>query len=762
MVEYLVRKSLQFKISFLATILALSIISAIYFFGKFGSSDNSLPVWFEKDDPYYKVYQDFLEQFGNDRFVILAFEVPEVFTSEVLNFVKSLSKKLAELNSMERVISLSEVESIDGQGDAISIAPLLQSIPDNDKELYQLKVKVLSEPDYKGHLVSEDSQVVVLIAKINTDNSVEASARLHQQIMDVVLPLNTKKYPFHISGSPITDEAFDHLVVRDQKIFLPGIILMVMTLIVLFFRNVFLTIIPTLLQVVVLFVILSLYFMMGYKMNVTAGMMVPILIAVTIADSVHVMLEYYHERALGLRRDKALVASAVKLWRPCLFTAGTTLVGFISFQSSSIPPINVLGTMTALGVAVAFILTIFFIPVVLSLLPEPKKEVVLHVHESFIQRFLKFTLHLNERYPKQVAQVFLLLFLLSVWGMKKLTIETNFMEYFPKSHVVRKDIEFFNNRLSGVVAYDMVLSSSSGDLEMAHDPKVLKAIDQLKEEALKDPHTLEVLGPVNTVKKLNQAFHEGKLQAYRIPDTREEVAQLLLLAESSGSTELDQFITKDLQHIHLSFKTNLVASEVLDEYLKKMQTRAEAVLNLVGIHVQLTGFGPLWVRLDKNILLSQITSFGIAFIVISLMMMVMLKSFKAGLISMIPNVLPIFYTMGLMGFLGIHLNVSTVMIAGITIGITVDDTIHYLTRFKEILQKEKDYLSALRFTNQSIGTAIIFTSCILIGGFSVTCLGSFVPSIYFGTMSALTLFLSIFCEVCLMPLLIIGLKPFKV
>ncbi|MBI2340554.1 MAG: MMPL family transporter [Deltaproteobacteria bacterium] len=175
----------------------------------------------------------------------------------------------------------------------------------------------------------------------------------------------------------------------------------------------------------------------------------------------------------------------------------------------------------------------------------------------------------------------------------------------------------------------------------------------------------------------------------------------------------------------------------------------------------LTGYGPLWIRLDNDILVSQIYSFLIAFAVVSVLMMFFLKSFKVGLLSMIPNVLPILYTMGLMGFVGIHLNVSTVMIAAITVGITVDDTIHYLVRFGDVVRREGDYRGAIRQANRSVGTAILFTSLILMGGFSVMCLGSFIPSIYFGSMTALTLFLAILCEIFLTPILLLWFKPFK-
>ncbi len=762
MVGFLVRKSLQFRWILSAVILALWILSAIPFFKFFGVSDNSLPVWFEDNDPAYLLYQKYIQTFGNDRFVIIGFEFGDAFSPDALRLVFNVTEDLRQIPDVERVTSLTHAELIESVGDEIRIAPLIEEIPNNPEMSEALRRKALSEPDFVGNLVTKDSRVATLIAHVNTPNSTEASARLKQEIISVIARHNSLDIPYHLSGSPITDEAFDRLVVRDQKIFMPAIVVVVVMLILLFFRSALLALIPTLLQVIVLFWVLAVYLMMGFKMNVTAGMVVPIMIAVCIADSVHMMLEYYRERSHGQDKKSALVASASHLWRPCFFTAATTLAGFISFQSSSIPPINHLGTLTAIGVAIAFVLTIFFVPVILSFLPEPKREVALHIDRNLIQRFLKFTSHLNEHYTPLVLLVFAVLSGLSLIGMSRLTIETNFTEYFPKKEKVRQDINFFNKHLSGVVSYEVVLEGNQNPQPLAKMPEVLKAVDLFQQTTLQNPATRQPVSVVNYVKRLNQAFHEGDSSFYEIPDTREAIAQLLLLADSSGDHEIDQYKTSDDQQIRIAFKTVLLSSEKLGAYLDEVRQLAQKIFSPLGVKANLTGYGPLWVWLDNNILKSQILSFLIAFIVVSLMMMMVLKSVKVGIISMVPNVLPIMITMGLMGFVGINLNVSTVMIAAVTVGITVDDTIHYLTRFQAILKREKDYLTAMRLTNETIGTAIIFTSCILIGGFGIMCLGSFVPSITFGGMAALTLFLSIFCEVFLTPILVMKLKPFKI
>ena len=759
MIESLIRQALRFRLLFVVVILALTTVSAIYFSVNFGNSDNSLPVWFEPDDPDYVAYQNYLDEFGNDRFILLGFDVPEVFSKPVLSFVQELTEELKKVPDVEKVTSITNAEYIESTADEIKIHPFVEIVPEDEASLLLLREKALREPDFAGNLISFDAKILGIVAKINTGHTIEESTRLKKRIDDLVNRVNRAGYPFYLAGSPITDEAFDRLVIRDQQVFIVSIITLVVVLLVVFFRSAVVAIVPTAVQVSVLMGVLALYYLVGYRMNVVGGMVVPILIAVCIADSVHLVLEYYRSRADGLHRDEALVHAAKSLWRPCLYTAMTTLAGFISFQSSSIRPINALGTLTAVGVVLAFLLTIFFIPVILSYLPEPKKKVVEHLEEGLIQRFLESATSLILKRNHFIAFIFIVFAAVSLIGMTKLKIETNFLEYFPSGEKVRSDLQFFNSKLSGVGSCEIMLKAK--DREIARDPQVLKELDRFALSILEKRYTRKVQSHVDTIKKINQAFHEGGPEFYRVSDTKEEVAQLLLLAESSGETEIDQYKSQDDKKIHLTVRTEWGSSEKMNDYLAAIRMEAETRFKPFGIDVMLTGYGPLWIRLDHDILISQISSFLIAFVVVSIMMMIFLKSWKIGLLSMVPNVLPILYTMGIMGFAGIHLNVSTVMIAAVTVGITVDDTIHYLVRFGAALKKEKDYGRAIREANRSVGTAILFTSCILMGGFSVMCLGSFIPSIYFGAMTALTLFLAILCEIFMTPILLVWFKPFK-
>lgn len=765
MIEKCVRNLLRFRIPVLFFILALTGLSTSYFLNHIDKADNSLPIWFEKDDPKLASYQDFVKTFGSDRFVVLGFKVPEVFSTEVLTFIRQLTGELKKIPDVDRVLSLANAEFIEGTADEIIIHPLVDEIPQNPQQWLQLKAKAFSHKDFVHYLVSVDSTVAGIVAKISTAHKISESSRLKREIENTVGLLNRNHYPFYLSGSPIVDETFNRLVVKDQRVFSPMIFLVVILVIVIFFRSWAVALTAVLLQFIVVILVLSLYYRMGYTMNVVTGMMTPILVAVCVADVVHMILEYRQGLSEGMPPSQALTEAPKNMWRPCLFTALTTLAGFLSFQASGIEPINSLGLMTALGVILAFGLTIFFIPVLLSFFPvghnSPSPPLnVRGGRGALLNNFLAKTARLSLDKPKIILFLFVMVSALSIWGMTRLKIETNFMEYFPKSDKTRQDLEFFNQHLSGIGAYELVFSSDKPGRTIAQDPEVLKRLDRFSQAILRNPLTKKVNSHVPMVKKLNEVFHEGNRSEYKIPDSSDQIAQLLLLADSAGETELSQHKTLDNTQIRATILTQWTSSEKLKNYLKQAQKMAEKMFAPLDVDVLLTGFGPLWVEVDHRILTSQITTFLIAFLTVSLLMMFFLKSWKVGLISMIPNVLPILMTMGIMGFVKIPLSVSTLMIAGVTIGITVDDTIHYLVRLKECWKKTGDIENAILLTHQKTGKAVLFTSTILMAGFGVLCLGSFPPSVYFGSMVALTLFLSILCELLLMPVLLKYFKPF--
>ena len=726
------------------------------------NSDNSLPVWLHHEDPDYVNYQNYLKTFSNDRFLVVAFEVPNAFGRAELAFVAKLSTELLKLPQVEKVDSLTTVQNIESRGHDLVTEGLFETIPADDEEITHRKAIALNDDNIRNVLVSADGRVTALYLRLNVEAGVQAANRLLADVEGVVTTLNSHGYVLHAGGPPATDSAFERLSRKDQQTFLPVIHLVIFGIVFLFFRNFLIALIPILIQILIVVFTMAVYFLLGNTLNVVTAVMGPVLVAVCVADCVHFMIGYYEGLDKGLHKREAAADAAVHSYVPCFFTALTTFAGFIAFNASPIVPNKVLGQYTAFGVMLAYVFTILFIPVVLSFLPEKHRKMALIIEDNSIQRFLGWSFRLVDKRAWCVTLIFVALTVLSVIGVSRVGVETNTIDYFPKGEKVRTDVEFFEKHLSGGGSFELVLDGHDPKFEIAKDPRLLKMIELFRAELLQEPLTRKVISYTDVLKKLNRAFHENDSQFFRVPDTKEEIAQLLFLAESAGDRDLVEFKSLDNSQIHIAIRSNWKSSELMNMYLKKTKRMADAYFEPMGVDVIITGVGALWIKVDDNILTSEYYGFLSALIMVIIMMVAVLRSVKAGIVSMVPNVAPILFATGLMGFLGLNLNVSTVMTAGIAMGITVDDSIHYLVRFKTVLQRVGDYRLAIAETNKSIGTAVIFTTFVLMAGFGVLTLSQFSPSVDFGAMTALTLFLSIFCEIFLMPLMLLWLKPFPI
>lgn len=754
MLDSVFRRLIRWRIPIIAGILTVSALSAIYFFKNLNRADNSLPVWFAQNDPAYATYQNFAQTFGSDRFVLVAFEIPDLFSQSALQFIRDLSQSLKKIPGATRVIGLTDFPVIGGTGDSIGVQPLFgQNLP-KESDLKAVRAAVLANPDLSGKIVSRNGKVALILIEVDTPHEAAASAALKDRVVQAVNAHNSAGYAYHLTGSPITDTAFNRLIIRDQLLFFPLTVALCILLSAFFFRNPWIALIPASIQAALLFWILAFQYFMGYALNVVGGLACPILVTVSVINSVHLVLAYFEARQAGLDTLKAITDSVRRLAKPCLYTTLTTLAGFLSFQPSGIQPIRALGNLTAIGTALAFLLTLFFLPLVLSLLPAPRNNLKNNLHSQKIEGALNRIAAFSLARPLWVLFVFVGLLIASAFGIARLKIETNFFDYFFKNEPVRQDLAFFDHNLFGIGSFELWITPADGVTPIALDPEILKAVDQFKTWTLRNPKTRQALSPVDFVKKINRALHENDAKFETVPATPKEISEALLIAFADENLSFEKFQTPDHLNIRLSFRTLGMSSEEGARYLHQIKTGAISRLQPLGLHIRLTGYGPLWTRLADLLFQSQITSLILSFLVVTLLMIVFLKSVRLGLISMIPNLTPILYAFGIMGFCGFKLDVATVMIAGLSLGVTVDDTIHYLARYREKLAEGLSAKEALLHANQSIGTAILFSGAILVGGFSILAFGSFKPTVTFGLLTALTLLISVICEIFLMPLVL--------
>jgi predicted RND superfamily exporter protein len=552
---------------------------------------------------------------------------------------------------------------------------------------------------------------------------------------------------FSIAGTAVLDDAMFRYNETDQALLLPLMLLIIVGAMFFMFRRVGMTLLPLL--VVILSVVWAYGFLvlLGYEINLISVILGPLLLAVAIADSMHIVTGYLQKTAAG-RWDKieCIERSFSEVAAPCLMASLTTSLGMLSLMSADLAPIREFGLVAAGGVMFAFIITVLLLPILLSALPVPKWGRA----DQFRAGSFATLLGWLGRWRRGRATAILLVCAAAIIPagllLARLTVGTNSLDYFRKNDPVRVETEWIDSAIGGTTSLEFFIDGGrEGALK---EPDLLRRMERFQEYLEGLDGVTGVYSAVDLVKTLNRSFHDGDERMFAIPDSAVEVAQQLLIIE--GSEDLEGFLSYDYSKGRISARIEINASH---EISLKMPEIEERMLEIFGDAATVTATG--WIYLMYNmegyLLSSQIKSFLLAFIVIAVAIIVMLRSLRLGLLAMIPNMLPILLTMGLMPLFDIHLDVGTVMIAGIALGLVVDDSIHFLSRLKVEEGRTPDVRDAIEAAIIETGRPIIFTSIVLSLGFLIFVFASFNPIIHFGILSALVIMLALVFDLVVLP-----------
>ena len=750
-------KSVQFilrhRVAVLAVLLAVTAVAG--YFAARVAFDNTIEIWFLEGDEGLAGYRRFLDLFESDELVVVAMAPGDVFTTQNLALVDRIARRLRGIDNVIRVTSLTDVEvprAVDG---GVEIGPLMDGIPSDPAELEDIRRRALSNPLLSGTLLSPKGDATAIVAQIaHIQGQFDYKVALLKQVREILSEEASGGPALHLGGAPVIDDAFFRYTERDFDTFMPVAFLLVTIVIFVIFRRPSSVMLP--LSVVLLSEVwtFGLMGLLGLKINVVSTILAPLLLAVGIADSIHLLSEYFDELGAGRSRQEAIVGATGNVFTPCLLTSVTTAAGLLSLLTSELGPIREFGAMAAVGVLLAFVITMVFMPVALSFLkPRPGRALATSGNGPLVRALLCLG-RLGTRRPGVVIGVSVLLAVAAVAAVTRLEVGTNSMDYFRRSDPVRQDIDFIDARIGGTASIEFLLQ---GDEPGAFkEPAALAKMEALSAYLEDLPGVSRAYSIVDYLKEMNRVLHGGDPKYYVLPATRAEAAQYLLLME--GSDDLDDLIQDDAQIARVSARIRMEDSMALSARVDEIEAYLATHFR-DGIRAQATGLVMLMHEMEAYLLQSQIRSFAVAFVVIVILMGMMLRSLTLGLFAMIPNVLPVLLTMGIMGVAGIHLDVGTVTIASIILGLVVDDSIHFLYRIREELPRCRDTAEAILVSIRSVGKPIFSTSVILALGFWVLCLASFKPNINFGLLSGTAIVLALLADLIVLPAAIILLKP---
>jgi len=753
-------KLLNRLLKFPKTILVLTLIISIGFFvvmKKNSRMETDLDKYMPQQHPAF-IYSNQAEKwFDIKDGIIIALENKDgVFNAQTLQKVKDLTKELQQMEEIEKndVTSLYTADNIVGTEDGMDVKAFFKRVPRSDEKLQELRQRVRDNDMVFGRLVSTDETVTVIIARIGDD---VFSQDFYHRIIKV-----GQKYEgpekVYIAGRPIVEGTMAYLGPKDMKRMVPIVILVIILVLFLVLRNIrstFFTLLVVLFSTIWAFGLMAAFHIPVYAVST----MIPVmLIAIGVADGIHLYSHLYmFLKQNPLADKKEAVADMMRgMWRPVVMTSVTTAVGFISLLTSQVYPIKYFGIFTAFGVMAAMIFSLLLIPAgILAFgLPHVKKKIkddkeknADHFSYAFAQKVIH---HKKLVYITTIAVV-----VVSLFGLSKVWIDSSFLEKFEKDSDIVLTDTFINEHFGGTSTLNVILEDKQENA--FKNPEILKLTDKMQQDV---ESSLPVVGNsfslADYLKRMNKVMHADSANYDRIPGSSDLVAQYLLLYEMSGDPEnLWQVVTEDYRKANVTFQLKSDNSKALKSAIAIIE-KYKSDFNRAGVEVNYAGSGYKALVFTDLILEGQIASIIMSMVLVLLLLALMFKNFKVGLIGSVPIIITALIGFGVMGLLNIPLSTTTALISSIAIGIGIDYAVHFIERYKIYAAQTGDKLKTIQLTMHHSGRAIIFNAIVVIAGFMVLLFSVFPPNRILGALVSLNMFTSFLGTITIMFVILYG------
>jgi predicted RND superfamily exporter protein len=475
-------------------------------------------------------------------------------------------------------------------------------------------------------------------------------------------------------------------------------------------------------------------------------MIVPLIVVLAIADDVHIMQHWDEERRRG-DAEHAFKATVAHLTAPLFGASATTALGMLSLATSNVVAVRAFGVGSAVGIMVDCVVSLVLMPTLLSLV---KPETAEAPHEKYFVGPLTAVARFVCDRPKKVLVISLVVATVAALGILRLRVDTNHISFFSRNHPLGQSAAVIDRELGGVYSFQIMLE---GPADSLRTPDALQRMDRLQDELRKFPFVRKVTSLADYVKRINKELNDGRPEANVVPSDANTIAQELFVFAlgGEGRHELDRIVASDYSRAQISIKLQSMSSDLVLEQVEEADRIAQAAFAGTEITVLTTGSGRLFSTLDHYLVMSQLSSFGTAFFTVFGVIFIVFRSFRFGLLTIAPNLLPVLAVLGVMGYLGISMNVATVMVASVALGIVDDDTIHFINRYRREAAAGRSTDEAIQIATAHEGRASLTTAIINSAGYGVLLLSEYKPTAWFGGLLALTMAMAFLAEVLILP-----------
>ncbi len=783
-------------------IFVLAIVIALASQMRFLTVDTSTEGFLHKSDPLRIEYDKFRDQFGRDEKILLAIQSKNIFDPKFLNKLEKLHKDLRDnLPYIDDVNSLINARNTRGTNDSLIVDDLFEEIPTNKKDL-DAKIKLAkNNPLFTDFIFDKDGTITTILIDTatystldkdgkplpkvndnefsedgdefadNTNNSVSKkedekrfltdweNSQIVKKTNEIVKKYQSDDFKILVSGTAVINAELKASMTSDMQKFIKFVLLVMAIFLALMFRRISGVVLPLFTVVLTIISALGLMSIFGAPITVVTQILPSFLLAVTVGAAIHLLSIFFKEFNILKDKKKAVRYAMGHSALAIVMTSLTTAAGLWSFSFSELAPVADLGKFASAGVILGLLFTLILLPALLALINIKPKDVVIKDHEenhtdTLMDRVLIKIANISVTYPKTIIAITTIIILVSLSIASQLRFSHKPIVWFDVDHPVRMATAIVDDKLKGSVTLEIIIDTKKEN--GLYEPKVLNAIDNFTKEIVQlksDKYFVgKTLSLVDIIKETNKALNENKQSAYIIPQDKNLIAQELLLFENSGSDDLEDLVDSGFTKARITVKLPYLDAMDYMVLIKKINQSIHKNFDSIA-DVTVTGISNLLARIMDAAITSSAFSYVLALTLITIMMLILIGHIKIGLVSMIPNISPILVMITVMVIFDMPLDMFTMLIGAIAIGLAVDDTVHFMHNFRRYEQQYNDVDKAVRLTLLTTGRAMIVTTIVLSFGFFVF-MGASMSNIFnFGLLTGIAIIVAVLADFFLVPAL---------
>lgn len=710
------------------------------------------------------VYEDFRSKFGEDGSVLfVGIKDSSLFELKKFNAWHDLTYKIKEIDGVEEVLSLSKLYYLTKNDSSrkFDFKPVVQYKPRTQEELDSIKKLIDNLCFYDGLLINRQTHATVMAItldknKLNTKNRIE----LINDIKADVDAFSQKQHiEVHYSGLPYIRTVTSKKVENELKMFVLLSLLIASLALYFFFRSFKAVIFPMLIVIITVVWAMGLISIFGFKITILTGIIPPLLIIICVENCIFFLNKYHHEFRAHGNKVKALSRIVTRIGNANLLTNATTAVGFATFIITGNKILVEFGIVASITIMSTFILTLVLIPVFFSYLAPPELKHIKHLDNRHINRFLAWIESIISNKRKWVYIIMFTVLGIGVYGATLLKTTGNIVDDIPKKDPLYVDLMFFEENFKGIMPFEISIDTKKDKGVMRLS--VIKKIDELQKVIHAYPELSKPLSLAEVVKFAKQAYYNGNPAFYSLPDNGEMsfMAEYLPKINNKKRTIMNSFVDTNMRVCRISVQMANIGTNEIKKIKEDLKPRIDSIFNPQKYDVKITGTSVVFLKGTNYLIKNLAQSLILAIILIALLMAVLFSSFRMILLSLIPNLIPQLMTAALMGYFNISIKPSTILIFSIALGISVDNTIHFLSRYRlELKINNGNIRESVVYALGEAGYSMIYSSVVLYLGFSIFMLSTFGGTQAMGLLISFTLLLGIICNLFLLPSLLLSLE----